>query len=162
MRHRGNSNPRGQSPMDFESISLATQTQCHAQCPWRHHCICSSLPAKLNDRLLKAAGRSPEQQPEVSGGQPASIAQAPAVGHVSPVVHDRCIGEPPRHISQWEYSPVPPGFGGEVWCTCGSVAVCVWQPPLSQISGMRGHCNIGEGCLAGGDLGSAPTTPSPL
>jgi hypothetical protein len=29
-RHRGDSNPCGQSPMDFESISLATRTQCHA------------------------------------------------------------------------------------------------------------------------------------
>ena len=28
-RHRGDSNPCGQSPMDFESISLATRTQCH-------------------------------------------------------------------------------------------------------------------------------------
>ena len=27
-RHRGDSNPCGQSPMDFESISLATRTQC--------------------------------------------------------------------------------------------------------------------------------------
>ena len=27
-RHRGDSNPCGQSPMDFESISLAAQTQC--------------------------------------------------------------------------------------------------------------------------------------
>ena len=30
-RQRGNSNPCGQSPMDFESISLAARTQCH----WR-------------------------------------------------------------------------------------------------------------------------------
>ena len=29
-RHRGVSNPCGQSPMDFESISLAARTQCHA------------------------------------------------------------------------------------------------------------------------------------
>ena len=29
-RHRGDSNPCGQSPMDFESISLATRTQCLA------------------------------------------------------------------------------------------------------------------------------------
>ena len=28
-RHRGDSNPCGQSPMDFESISLAARTQCH-------------------------------------------------------------------------------------------------------------------------------------
>ena len=28
MRHRGDSNPCGQSPMDFESISLAARTQC--------------------------------------------------------------------------------------------------------------------------------------
>ena len=28
MRHRRDSNPCGQSPMDFESISLATRTQC--------------------------------------------------------------------------------------------------------------------------------------
>ena len=28
LRHRGDSNPCGQSPMDFESISLATRTQC--------------------------------------------------------------------------------------------------------------------------------------
>ena len=27
-RHRGDSNPCGQSPMDFESISLAARTQC--------------------------------------------------------------------------------------------------------------------------------------
>ena len=30
-RHRGDSNPCGQSPMDFESISLATRTQCHSK-----------------------------------------------------------------------------------------------------------------------------------
>ena len=29
-RHRGDSNPCGQSPMDFESISLTARTQCHA------------------------------------------------------------------------------------------------------------------------------------
>ena len=28
-RHQGDSNPCGQSPMDFESISLTTRTQCH-------------------------------------------------------------------------------------------------------------------------------------
>ena len=28
MRHRGDSNPCGQSPMDFESISLTARTQC--------------------------------------------------------------------------------------------------------------------------------------
>ena len=28
IRHRGDSNPCGQSPMDFESISLAARTQC--------------------------------------------------------------------------------------------------------------------------------------
>ena len=28
-RHRGDSNPCGRSPMDFESISLAARTQCH-------------------------------------------------------------------------------------------------------------------------------------
>jgi hypothetical protein len=28
-RHRGGSNPCGQSPMDFESISLTARTQCH-------------------------------------------------------------------------------------------------------------------------------------
>ena len=28
-RHRGDSNPCGQSPMDFESISLAARTHCH-------------------------------------------------------------------------------------------------------------------------------------
>jgi hypothetical protein len=28
-RHLGDSNPCGQSPMDFESISLATRTKCH-------------------------------------------------------------------------------------------------------------------------------------
>ena len=27
-RHRGDSNPCGQSPMDFESISLAARTHC--------------------------------------------------------------------------------------------------------------------------------------
>ena len=27
-RHRGDSNPCGQSPMDFESISLTARTQC--------------------------------------------------------------------------------------------------------------------------------------
>ena len=31
-RHRGDSNPCGQSPMDFESISLAARTQCHVLC----------------------------------------------------------------------------------------------------------------------------------
>ena len=29
MQHRGDSNPCGQSPMDFESISLTARTQCH-------------------------------------------------------------------------------------------------------------------------------------
>ena len=29
-RQRRDSNPRGQSPMDFESISLTTRTRCHA------------------------------------------------------------------------------------------------------------------------------------
>ena len=29
MRQRGDSNPCGQSPMDFESISLAARTHCH-------------------------------------------------------------------------------------------------------------------------------------
>ena len=29
-RHRGDSNPCGQSPMDFESISLTARTQCHS------------------------------------------------------------------------------------------------------------------------------------
>ena len=28
-RHRGDSNPCGQSPMDFESISFTARTQCH-------------------------------------------------------------------------------------------------------------------------------------
>ena len=28
-RHRRDSNPRGQSPVDFESTSLTTRTQCH-------------------------------------------------------------------------------------------------------------------------------------
>ena len=39
MRHRGDSNPCGQRPMDFESISLATRTQCLAcqQHPARRH-----------------------------------------------------------------------------------------------------------------------------
>ena len=32
-RHRGDLNPCGQSPMDFESISLATRTQCHVPSP---------------------------------------------------------------------------------------------------------------------------------
>ena len=31
-RHRGDSNPCGQSPMDFESISLAARTHCHLSC----------------------------------------------------------------------------------------------------------------------------------
>ena len=30
-RHRGDSSSCGQSPMDFESISLAARTQCHAR-----------------------------------------------------------------------------------------------------------------------------------
>ena len=42
-RHRGDSNPCGQSPMDFESISLATRTQCLVapaiqQCLEAHSC----------------------------------------------------------------------------------------------------------------------------
>ena len=40
MRHRRNSSPCGQSPMDFYSISLATRTQCLAACH-------SRLPPKL-------------------------------------------------------------------------------------------------------------------
>ena len=35
-RHRGDSNPRGQGPMDFESISLTARTQC--QIHLRHGC----------------------------------------------------------------------------------------------------------------------------
>ena len=31
-RQRGDSNPCGQSPMDFESISLAARTHCHMSC----------------------------------------------------------------------------------------------------------------------------------
>ena len=31
VRHRGDSSPCGQSPMDFESISLAAQTQCQCK-----------------------------------------------------------------------------------------------------------------------------------
>ena len=30
-RHRGDSNPCGQSPMDFKSISLTARTQCHGK-----------------------------------------------------------------------------------------------------------------------------------
>ena len=39
-RHLGDSNPCGQSPMDFESISLAARTKCHVfGCAGRHrHC----------------------------------------------------------------------------------------------------------------------------
>ena len=31
MRHRGDLSPCGQSPMDFESITLTTRSQCHAR-----------------------------------------------------------------------------------------------------------------------------------
>ena len=33
-RHRGDSNPCGQSPMDFKSISLTARTQCHGFVGW--------------------------------------------------------------------------------------------------------------------------------
>jgi hypothetical protein len=33
-RYRGDSNPCGQSPMDFESIPLAARTPCHVMQPW--------------------------------------------------------------------------------------------------------------------------------
>jgi hypothetical protein len=33
-RHRGDSNPCGQSPMDFESTSLTARTQCHVMQPY--------------------------------------------------------------------------------------------------------------------------------
>ena len=32
MRQRGDLSPCGQSPMDFESITLATRSHCHARC----------------------------------------------------------------------------------------------------------------------------------
>ena len=36
------------------------------------------------------------------------------------------------HAYQWEYSPVPQGDGGAVWCICGRVAACVVGPPQSN------------------------------
>ena len=35
-RQRGNSNPCGQSPMDFESISLTARAQCHGHNHWHN------------------------------------------------------------------------------------------------------------------------------
>ena len=41
-RQRGDSNPCGRSPMDFESISLAARTHCHVHVPMHKHFFSSS------------------------------------------------------------------------------------------------------------------------
>jgi len=35
-------------------------------------------------------------------------------------------------LSQWEISPVPQGYGGEVWCICGRSVACVMGSPQSN------------------------------
>ena len=62
-RQRGDSNPCGQSPMDFESISLTTRTQCHAcYLEVTHWLPCESLTAicvKPLPRVLPQRGNLP-------------------------------------------------------------------------------------------------------
>ena len=41
-RQRGDSNPCGQSPMDFEAISLAARTRCHVHVPMHQSIFFSS------------------------------------------------------------------------------------------------------------------------
>ena len=60
-RHRGDSNPCGQSPMDFWSISLATRTQCprrpalSAAREQTKHNACFGLASEANIRRLSLA-----------------------------------------------------------------------------------------------------------
>ena len=58
-RHRGDSNPCGQSPMDFESISLAARTQCHVMDHFlvgliKQSLKCSGLLGSVNCKPLAA------------------------------------------------------------------------------------------------------------
>ena len=58
-RHRGDSNPCGQRPMDFESISLAARTQCHVMDHFligliKQSLKCSGLLGSANCKPLAA------------------------------------------------------------------------------------------------------------
>ena len=56
MRHRGDSNPCGRSPMDFESITLATRSQCLAM--WEN-----KLPTDLFSVSQCRSGHAPTTIP---------------------------------------------------------------------------------------------------
>jgi hypothetical protein len=55
-RHRGHSNPCGQSPMDFESISLTARTQCHVMQPYA---MCKFSSAILSMTTCQPDGAAP-------------------------------------------------------------------------------------------------------
>ena len=54
-RQRRDSNPRGQSPMDFESISLTTRTRCHAEAQRQSHICIFMMDAVQHFRRVDMA-----------------------------------------------------------------------------------------------------------
>ena len=70
-RQRGDSNPCGQSPMDFESISLAARTHCLAVCvPARQPRATRFAAAPrqaANENHLERTGRAPASRPPSLG-----------------------------------------------------------------------------------------------
>ena len=60
-RHRGDSNPCGQSPMDFESISLAARTHCLDRAAHVRQLFCDATrPAPILIRFFLVTGWRPE------------------------------------------------------------------------------------------------------
>ena len=55
IRHRGDSNPCGQSPMDFESISLAARTQCHVDKCCKQNPVLIHASLRWQDSVLGCA-----------------------------------------------------------------------------------------------------------
>ena len=56
-RHRGDSNPCGQSPMDFESISLTARTHCHCK-RMRHQLAVAIKLGSCNSQVRRSRRRS--------------------------------------------------------------------------------------------------------
>ena len=50
LRQRGDLNPCGQSPMDFESITLTTRSRCHVQQKSKQRCSIMSLELRCGQQ----------------------------------------------------------------------------------------------------------------
>ena len=97
-RQRGDSNPCGQSPMDFESISLAART----------HCLDVKSPPKARSALCSAAPAAPLSHAAGSRGTRARVIHRLTLGLHTYFWRSDSEGiRTPAGRAQWISSPSP-------------------------------------------------------